>query len=353
MKSLKDYSLNIPDTQYHDYPAWSHSLIARYAREGFSAVSTIHEHTAPSPSMEFGSLFDSILTKGTKTLDEYVIDTTNTSVPPAEASVFDKLLSMNCTAEFDDLHETVLQTAIDACPTFQSKYKKPETRLEKLEAFKDYYNIRRTGKKIVSKQDWDDAVEMVRVFRQDEYLKKLFSTKNTKDKEYLYQTQYLVDITLDDGRTVKFKFMPDLLVVNHKDKTIQPVDLKTSSEPAYNFTDNFLRFRYDIQASSYTEGLQTLINGIPEYSDYNILPYLFTDISRTDKVPVTYIYDPREDSQIDGLSYGEAYTVKYKGWKQLLAELLDYEESNARVPSNITTKGPNDILSLLATRRKY
>lgn len=137
--------------------------------------------------------------------------------------------------------------------------------------------------------------------------------------------------------------MPDLLVVNHKEKTIQPVDLKTSSVPAYSFGDNFIKYRYDIQAELYTDTLRKICDE-SEYRDYTILPFLFTDISRSDKVPVTFVYDPSK-----GFSYTRGdKTYRYKGWKELLSEILYYEESNAIVPNYITTEGPNDLIEVLS-----
>ena len=74
------------------------------------------------------------------------------------------------------------------------------------------------------------------------------------------------------------------------------------------------------------------------------LPYLFTDISRTDKVPVTYEIDLS-----DGFSFAKGDKVyQYKGWKELLAEILVYEANDAKVPNYITTEGPNDLLEVLA-----
>ena len=83
--------MNLSEQAYHDYPAWSYSLIAKYARNGFSAIATLHDKMKPTPEMEFGSLFDSILTKGRKTLDDYAV--ADFSVPPAEKGVLDILAS--------------------------------------------------------------------------------------------------------------------------------------------------------------------------------------------------------------------------------------------------------------------
>ena len=336
--SLKDYSLNIPDEQYHNDPAWSYSIISRYAKDGFNAIATLHDKITSTPSMEFGSLFDSILTKGKKTLDDYVVS--DTCPPPAEKGVLDQLLTMT-NAPFYDIPSFTLEDAFNAADYqrrwgYDAKYKNTEK-------YKDYYEARRTGKKVVSKSDWDDAIEMAKIFRNNPYLSNLFGKVSTEKREFLYQLQFKSRMTLPNGEEVMMKIMPDLLDVNHEEKTIQPVDLKTSADPAYDFANNFIKYRYDIQAELYTDVLNALISSIPEYQDYTILPYLFTDISRSDKVPVTYIYDPT-----NGFSVKE---YSYKGWKELLMEILDYEKTQAVVPSYIKLDEPNDLIGILNNRK--
>jgi hypothetical protein len=337
--NLKDYSLNISETEYHDYPAWSHSLIARYAREGFSSISSLHDKFTPNAAMEFGSLFDSIMTRGRQTLDDYCV--VDISVPEAERKALD-YISTCTSAPFDTLSPKYIFEKANECG-YQPKWGE-EAKYKHLSPYADYYNKKVSGKKLVSQQDWNDAMEMACVFRNDEYLKTIFGTKNTKDIEYLYQLQFCEDVMLASGRTVKVKIMPDLLVVNHNDKTIQPVDLKTSSNPAWSFEENFVRMRYDIEAAVYSDIIALVIDKDPELCDYIILPYLFTDISRSDKIPVTYVYPQFDESQRNGLSFGK---YKYKSWMTLLDEILDYEETSAKVPFYIVLDGPNSILDIL------
>ncbi len=340
MKSLKDYSLNLPEQEYHDLPYWSYSTIAKYARNGFSAIATLHDKMKPTPEMEFGSLFDSFITKGKQTLNDYAV--ADFSVPPAEKGVLDYLATTSTISHFDEIE---IQDVLNAAETvgYQSKWK-PQTRYEKISNYSEYYDTLKSGKKLVSKADWDDAMEMYKVFREDPYLKTIFCTKSTKDIEYIYQAQFVVDYDTQFHGAVKVKCMFDLLIVDHKNKTIQPVDLKTSSMPAYDFAEHFVKMRYDIQADEYVDVLRLVIDKIPEYQDYTILPYLYTDISRTDMVPVTYEYDTTT-----GLSFtkGEK-TYTYKRWNELLDEILEYEESHAVAPSHISVKGPNDLIEILS-----
>lgn len=136
MKSLKEYSLNISSDAYHALPAWSHSQISTYAQEGFSSVATIHEKTQSTPSMEFGSLFDCMVTQGQDTLNKYVIDTTELSIPPAEKEVFDRFIASGLGKySFEDIWKKANMEAlniVNSCSTFCSKYKKDDTRFQKL-----------------------------------------------------------------------------------------------------------------------------------------------------------------------------------------------------------------------------
>lgn len=339
MKSLKEYSLNIPEQEYHDYPAWSHSLIAKYARNGFDAIATLHDKFEPNAAMRFGSLFDSIITRGKETLNHYVV--TSTDVPEAERKALEFIASRT-TEPLDELEPSFIMTCCDQCG-YQSRWGF-DARFKHLIPFKDYYDKLRSGKEIVSEDDWNDAVKMANIFSNDPYLKTLFGHGSKNGIEYIYQPQFVVDWDIE-GETVKVKVMLDLIVVDHNKKTIQPVDLKTSQNPAYSFTDNFIRMRYDIEAGTYTDVLRKVIDTIAtEYKDYTILPYIFTDICREDMVPVSYVYDPS-----NGFSYTKGdKTYSYKGWQELLAEILVYEANNAKVPNYITTEGPNDLIDILS-----
>lgn len=340
MKSLKDYSMNLTEQEYHAYPAWSYSTIVRYAKNGFGAIATLHEPVSPTPSMEFGSLFDTIITKSKKEFyDEYSISDV---VPPtAEKGVLDALLTKT-DQHFFSIPTSIIEEAIDEC-SYQKRWSF-EAQYKHLSEYSEYYESRLGGKSVVTRRDFEDAIEMAKVMWESDNTKDIFKKGTHGDVEYIYQAQFCEDYLLDSGKEVKIKIMPDLLIVNHEDMTIQPIDLKTSSIPGWQFKDNFLKFRYDIQAELYTDIIRLVIDKDMDYRSYTIKPYIFADISRSDKLPVTYEYDPT-----NGLSFesnGKTYT--YKRWPELLEEILNYEEQQAKVPSYISLSEPNDLISILS-----
>lgn len=334
MKSLKDYSVNITEEAYHAYPAWSYSKIARYAKEGFSAIATIHDSITPTSAMAFGSLFDAIITHDNVD-DEYVVS--DTCPPPAEKGVLDYLLSVT-DVPFYEIDSDVMMNAIEFCG-YQRKWSYA-AQYKHIEENKDYYELRRTGKKVVSQADYNDAMKMAKALHEDELAGKLFQRGVKDNVEYLYQTKYIIKATFAD-KNVELKIMPDLIIIDHNAKTIQLVDLKTSSAPAFEFSDNFVKLRYDIQASLYSDVISYIKKRDEELKDYTMLPYIFTDISRSDMVPVSYVYD---QSSVDGLSFKD---YQYKNYRDLLTEIIKYEESNAVVPSYIQLGKLNNIVDIL------
>lgn len=340
MKSLKEISLNLPECEYHNLPAWSYSLIAKYARDGFQAIRTMHDKTKPTASMRFGSLVDCMITRPEEFDGKYIVATQN--IPESIKSAYNLLLNdVNLMLSGKGITDADLLRAADVTG-FQPRWKQ-ETRLERLKAFSWYYKAIATGQEFISNDDYNSAYRISEKFCEDKQLSALFGRKDENGKEFIYQAQFVKPFYLSAGRMVDMKMMADLIVVNHTEKTVQLVDLKTSSEPAYLFVNNFLKYRYDIQAAVYTDVLRKVLDETDGYDEYSILPFLFAVVSKTDEVPVVFRYTP--DGPLSYMKKGTLYS--YKEWPDYLSEILDYEESHAEAPSWISLSQPNDIEDLL------
>ena len=178
MKSLRELSLNLPEDIYHADPAWSYSKIARYAKDGFKAIATIHDKIEPTPSMEFGSIVDTLVTRPEDFDKEYIVD--ESTVSPAEKSVFDKLLE-KFHIPYDALSTADILNAAQEC-NYYPKYK-DDTKLARLADASHYYDVRRTGKKPITQQDFEDAYQMADAIYHHNTLKKYFHHKETDDIE--------------------------------------------------------------------------------------------------------------------------------------------------------------------------
>lgn len=339
MKSLKEYSLNISEQAYHDYPAWSYSIIAKYARNGFKAIATLFDKTPPTPEMEFGSLVDCIVTRGLEEAkNQYVVS--DSGIPtPAPKAVLDYILTKT-NVDYLQITDDVFKEAFDAC-AFYPNIKSLTSKIDKLAGFTEYYESRREGKKVITSKDWEDACYMADAVKRYNYLcSELFNPVDEAGIECLYQQQFVSKVKLNNT-AYRVKCMVDFMKIDHNAKTIQLVDVKTSECPAYDFAQQFVRMRYDLEAQVYSYIVEQVKN-TAGYEEYTILPYLFVDISRSDKIPVMYKYDQNAN---DGKFSFKEYV--YKDWKTLLSEIIDYKTNEASVPSYIRMDEPNDIINLL------
>lgn len=344
---------NLTEEQYHDMPAYSYSIIRKYATGGFKTLKTLFDKVSPTPEMQFGTLVDCMVTAG-KGEAARMYDIVDTVPTESKKAVLDHLLSKDNVknmkkCSLKDVQDILLMS------TDELGYQNRWGAEAKLKSFLDdascneYFSKMSSGKKIVSSEDWFDALRMCDALHNHPYLKDIFGEGNGDGIEYLYQAKFEADILIDEEQIVHIKIMPDLLVVNHIEKFIVPVDLKTSSMPAYDFAEHWQKMRYDLQASMYTDVLSLNLLASEEFSDYKIRKYLFVDISREDKIPVSFIYDPRDADQLTGLCIPRGDSqLKYRGWKQLLREIVYYLDNQSIVPGYIDPIEPNDIISLLA-----
>ena len=67
------------------------------------------------------------------------------------------------------------------------------------------------------------------------------------------------------------KALLDRVIIDHKNKTIQPIDFKTMGDQTLYFPKSLRQRRYDIQAAFYTEALKSK----KVYETYEILPFKF------------------------------------------------------------------------------
>jgi hypothetical protein len=62
---------------------------------------------------------------------------------------------------------------------------------------------------------------------------------NLKSYEKHYQLKFKATLN-----GVDYRCMPDLLAVDHENKVIYPIDLKTSSHAEWDFFDSFVQWNY-------------------------------------------------------------------------------------------------------------
>ena len=161
---------------------------------------------------------------------------------------------------------------IDCCNThnYQPNWK-TETRVAKVvEAWEYWEDLEQAEGKVVLSQEENDLIsQIVMSIRTNPTTSKYFET--SKDVEILDQLAIYFSYC-----GIDCKALLDRVIVDHKNKTIQPIDFKTMGDQTIYFPKSLRQRRYDIQAAFYTEALYYFKErDEPNWKDYKILPFKF------------------------------------------------------------------------------
>jgi len=104
-----------------------------------------------------------------------------------------------------------------------------------------------------------------------------------EDEEILYQLKFKADI---NGTPMRCMF--DINKINHKEKWIRPIDLKTTGKSEEDFEISFESWNYWIQGLSYSEILRLNIIKDDYFKDFEILPFQFCVINKNNLNPLIW-----------------------------------------------------------------
>lgn len=196
----------------------------------------------------------------------------------------------------------------------------------------DYYLelIKAEGKIVLTREDRDKIDSLTIAIRTHPNTSHYFQPQ--KDKVLMYQLPIYFEELGEEC-----KALLDMIIIDHANKTILPIDFKTTSETIYMFPKVVRQRRYDIQAAFYTRALQHYKseNGL---LDYKTLPFEFLAVSTTDNVVVPIVYQCTKDILLIGsegkkpvvkeLENGDTIVLRkgILGWNQLLDLHITYKE---------------------------
>lgn len=169
--------------------------------------------------------------------------------------------------------------------------------------------VSKEHKLLVTTRLVSEAEEMVALLKTHEYSRDFFK------KDLIYQQSI-------EFRFGNFNFLSllDYIDIDHENKTIQGIDLKTGSKSVEEFNSNFVKFRYYLQAKLYQIAIKEFIYQNKELSDYKILPFKFLYCGRYEKIPTFIeVSNKWEDAALLGFETKSGY--KYKGLYDLVDDI--------------------------------
>lgn len=346
MKSLRDISWQVSEEEYRAGPALSYSTLARYEREGFNNLDKLFDRIE-TPSLTFGSAVDSIITGGQEEFDERFMVAEFPSMPDSIVKIIKSLYKQYAGTYRSLLNipdSSIIRETEDQ--NYQMNWK-PETRAKVIrEKGTDYYNLLFVAgdRCIIDTQTYQDVVNAVRVLKESSSTKLYFADDNPfePDIERLYQLKFKGEF---DGIT--YRNMADLIIVNHKEKWVKPVDLKTSSHTEWDFYKSFVDWRYDIQARLYWSIIRQNMDKDEYFKDFKLLDYDFIVVNKRTLTPLVWNC-PFTQAQ-GTLRFGNNSQIEMRSPFEIGKELNSYLTSRPKVPMGISDTGVNDLREWLNT----
>jgi hypothetical protein len=343
IKKLYDISWQVSEADYRVDDALSYSTIARFAREGFNKLDTLFDRV-DTPSLTFGSAVDALITGGQEEFDKTFLVA---DIPPLTESVlkmvkaaFDKYNGQY--RQLSDIPTTAL-VALSEELNYQLNWK-PETRAKVVkEQGSEYYSLMYAAgdRKILDTQTKELVDGAVSALKNSSATKFYFAPNNPFNKAIVREYQLKFKATLEG---VNYRCMPDLLIVDHDNKVVYPIDLKTSSHTEWDFYQSFIQWRYDIQARLYWRIIRDNMDRDPLYKEYRLANYRFIVVNKKTLTPLVWNF---EDTQKKGtLTYGKN-KVELNDPYDLGKELANYLSSRPAVPNGINLLKGNSITEWL------
>lgn len=130
---------------------------------------------------------------------------------------------------------------------------------------------------------------------------------------------------------VECKALLDGILIDHRGRTIQPFDLKTTGKSVYDFQDSFLYWGYYRQGAFYERALYSKQSPIKDLlkSGYKMLDFIFIVVeSSKDSLNPAIIYRTTEKDRYCGINGGHVRGKFYKGIDNLLDDYLFYTKND-------------------------
>lgn len=314
MYSLKDISWQVSEEEFRNAKAISYSKMSGYLKEGPKIL--VDRIYSESKSLRFGSASDCLLTEPEVFNDRFVVRDIQT---PSDAMI--KIIkSIKSTVPeaktLSEIETDIIISILDECDF--GKGWKETTRLSKIREHEEYFRMlcMCEGKQLLSTTEYNSAIEWVKVLKTHPFTKKLISGSHI-DEDHFYQLKFTTDI---DG--IQVKIMLDKVVVDHDAKTIQPIDIKSTSKPETKFGSSLLDWCYYIQAELYTDVLKKVVSNDFTYCNYTVLPFVFVVGNSFYAKPIVWKYDPDMQPRM---------LMKQKGfpsYKDLLKDIKWHYDNN-------------------------
>jgi len=328
------------EEHYRASNAINYSLLSRVYDKGYTGwyEHKVQPEVPMTEGMRFGAIVDFLVTEDFPVNRDY----------REKFAIVDNKLSDNVKnilkqiadlTMVDNLDEVTNEQIVQVSAANDYYLTMPKRAIDEIRKQKDAYKetFANRGKIMITQSEFDMAMKAAHTLRTSENVYHyLFPMEHNADhKIYIYQKMWQRYIEKDNNPYIPIKCKTDVVIIDTIQKTIQPVDLKTSYLPEWEFVQAVHKWHYWIQAEVYQWVLEQLTE-IDTFKDYTVKPMIFVVINKETLTPLTFVWD--------GTLHN--YTLS-KSWFDIAKTIWGYECKDNGLPNNIKRDEPNEICQFL------
>ncbi len=284
----------------------SYSKLSDFDRNG--AIALIRNSRTENEGLKFGSLIDDLLFNDKDYFNKHYY-------------IFD---GEKPTATLDVLCDIILKNFI-TIPTeeeivniiilnkFWANVKNKDTLIEKFNnsEFWDYLKCKyeTVNKVVITTKEYEDSKEIINILKTHKYSKPVLINEYENISQVKFSIEY---------RKFKIHGILDLISIDHKNKIVYFTDLKTGKNPAIEFEESFIKWRYYFQGAIYCLAFFEICKNL-NLKDYRLAPFQFLYISKSDKTPL--LFKMTEKWILAAMNGFSINRYKFKGINELIDEI--------------------------------
>lgn len=343
--NLYDISWQVDEPTYRQDSAFSYSTLARFDREGFDKIDHLFDRIE-TPSLTFGSAVDALMTGGQEEFDSQFIVAEFPPISDNLQTIAKTLFNLysNEHRTIDSINDEILAEVGANCDFYSNpKYKNYRVKLIK-ENCQEYYNIMYAaqGKKVLDTETMQKIKDVVKALKESEATSWYFQPDSPFDSNIQRFYQLKFKATFDD---INYRCMADEIIVDHENKIIYPIDLKTSGHPEWDFANSFVQWRYQIQARLYWRIIRKNLDAHPIFKNYMLKNYRFIVVNKETITPLVWEFGRTQEN--GQLEFGKNNQIVFNDPFYLGKSLKYYMDRHPRVPIGIKMNDINNLESKL------
>lgn len=313
------------EPEYRLVDAISYSELAGVDK---TPANIITKHKLDSDGIKFGSALDTYIFDGEEDFKKKFVIMTEKLPSPIIKSIIDGVFTIaNNNLGFaeelkslEDYKDYILMEA--KAKEYGASNWKDDTIVNKIttDGGKDYFDllVRACNRSILDSFTFEQILNSTNTLLTHEFTKDKFSKKEGCD--IFYQFPIFWEYTNTEGKVYKCKSLLDILEIDWNNKIIYPRDLKSMGDHVLSFGyGNYMKFRYFLQESYYTDAVHWFKNNTPELKDFEVAPFEFIVISSQD-YSRPLVYKGTQDTYNVGRFGGIIQGREVKGYEQLIFE---------------------------------